>query len=54
MNNIPEISFPPGSEEEAIKLAAFDIMRQLCREGKITEKELKFIAEKHEIDIEKK
>ena len=54
MSNMPEISFPPESEEMAIKLAAFDIMRQLCQEGRITENELKYIAGKHQIDIEKK
>lgn len=54
MSNVPDISFSPEIEEMAIKLAAFDIMRQLCREGRITENELKFLAGKHQIDIEKK
>ena len=54
MSNVPEISFSPEIEEMAIKLTAFDIMRQLCREGRITENELKFLAGKHQIDIEEK
>jgi hypothetical protein len=52
MNDMPEIKFPPGTEEWAIKLAAFDIMKQLCKEGKITEEELHYIAKKHDIPIE--
>ncbi len=47
-----DITFPPGTEEMAIKLAAFDIMKQLCDEGKITEDELKYIADKHNIFVE--
>ena len=52
MNNIPEITFPPGTEELAIKLAAFDIMKHLYQEGKITEEELHYIPKKHDIPIE--
>ena len=34
-------------EEVAIKLAALDIIRQLCREGKITKEELHHIEKNH-------
>ena len=51
LNNMPVVSFPPGTEEIAIKLAAYDIVRQLCDEGKITKEELKFIAEKYDIRV---
>ncbi len=51
-DNSFDITFPPGTEEMAIKLAAFDIMKQLCEEGKITEDELKYIADKHNIFVE--
>ena len=52
MNDMLEIKFPPGTEEWAIKLAAFDIMKQLYKEGKITEEELHYIAKKRDIPIE--
>ena len=51
LDNMPVVSFPPGTEEIAIKLAAYDIVRQLCDEGKITKEELKFIAEKYDIRV---
>ena len=53
MSDMPEIIFPPEAEEMAIKLAAYDIMRQLCKDGKITKKELQYIAKKHNISIDK-
>ena len=53
MSDMPEIIFPPEAEEMAIKLAAYDIMRQLCDEGKITKKELQYIAKRHNISIDK-
>ena len=53
MKEMPEISFPPEAEEMAIRLAAFDIMKQLFKEGMITEAELMYLAEKHEISIDK-
>ena len=52
MVEMPEINFPPEAEEMAIKLAAFDIMKQLCKEGMITEAELMYLAEKYEIPID--
>lgn len=52
MNDMPEIKFPPGTEEWAIKLAAFDIVKKLFKEGKITEEEFHYIARKHNIPIE--
>ncbi len=48
-----EIKFTPEAEQWAIKLAAYDILKQLCIEGKITDSELKYIAEKHKIFVEK-
>ena len=53
MYDIPEITFPFGTEEAAIKYAAYDIMRQLCVEGKISNAELKYIAEQYDISIDK-
>ena len=44
MKDMPEITFLPEVEEMAIKLAAFDIMKQLCDDGKITKSELDYIA----------
>ena len=52
MKDMPEITFPPEVEEMAIKLAAFDIMKQLKKEGKITDEELRYIAEKRDLPIE--
>ncbi len=52
MNEIPEIKFPPDAEKMAITLAAFDIMKQLCREGKISQEELRKVAQKRNIPIE--
>ena len=47
-----EITFPPEAEEMAIKYAAFDIMKQLNKEGKITDEELRYIAKKRNIPVE--
>ncbi len=52
MDKIPEIIFPPEAKDWAIKLAAFDILKQLCKEGKLLEEELQFIAKKNGIPIE--
>jgi hypothetical protein len=46
MKELKEITFPPEAEEMVIKLAAFDIMKQLNKEGKITDEELRYIAKK--------
>ncbi len=51
MQDIPNIEFPPEAKKRAIELAAFDILKQLCDEGKITKEELCLIAEKHNICI---
>ena len=53
MEEIKEITFPPEAEELAIKLAAFDIMKQLAAEGRITAGELKYLADKCKIPVEK-
>ena len=53
MDDIPEITFPPDVEEMAIKLAAFDIIKQLCDDGKITRCELQYIAKKNNLPIDK-
>ena len=53
MVEMPEINFPPEAEEMAIKLAAFDIMKQLCDDGKITKNELEYIAKKHNVPVDK-
>lgn len=44
MKKLKELTFPPEAEEMAIKYAAFDIMKQLNKEGKITDEELRYIA----------
>lgn len=51
MSDEIKLNFPPKAEEMAIKLAAFDIMKQLCTEGMITEKELRYIAKKRNIPV---
>lgn len=43
--------FSPDAEKQAIKLAAFDILLQLKKEGKIKPEELRYIANKWNIDI---
>lgn len=50
--DIPGIEFPPETEEWAITLAAFDVMKMLCEEGKISKEELEFIAKKRGLEIE--
>lgn len=47
--DIPGIEFPPETEEWAIALAAFDVMKKLCEEGRISKEELEFIAKKREL-----
>lgn len=42
--DIPGIEFPPETEEWAITLAAFDVMKKLCEERRISKEELEFIA----------
>ncbi len=54
MKKMKSIEFPPGTEEIAITYAAYDIMRQLCEEGKITEAELKYLEEKYKISVAKR
>lgn len=44
MAELKDLTFPPEAEKMAIKLAAFDIMKQLNKEGKITDEELRYIA----------
>ncbi len=51
MAELKELTFPPEAEEMAIKLAAFDIIKQLNSEGKITDEELRYIAEKYNISV---
>lgn len=53
MKENPEIPFSPEAEEKAITLAAFNIMKQFCEEGKITKEELQYLAEKYGISVEK-
>ncbi len=53
MKDMPEIKFPPEAKERAIDLAAYDIMKQLCIEGKITDNELQYISKKYKISVEK-
>ena len=48
---IPRIEFPPETEEWAITLAAFDVMKKLCEEGRISKEELEFIAKKREYEV---
>ena len=52
MAELKDIKFPPEAEEMAIKLAAFDIMKQLNKEGKITDEELRHIAKKRNLPVE--
>ncbi len=53
MKDMPDITFPPEAEKMAIKLAAFDIMKQLCKDGKITKNELEYIEKKHNVPVDK-
>ena len=48
----PEFEFTPEIQELSIKLAAFDVMKKLCEEGKISKEELEFIAKKRGLEIE--
>ena len=50
--DIQELEFPPETEEWATTLAAFDVMKMLCEEGKISKEELEFIAKKRGLEIE--
>lgn len=52
ITEIQGIEFPPETEEWAIALAAFDVMKMLCEEGKISKEELEFIAKKRGLEIE--
>ena len=52
MAELKDITFPPEAEEMAIKLAAYNIMKQLNKEGKITDEELRYIAKKRNLPIE--
>lgn len=52
MKELKELTFPPEAEKMAIKYAAFDITKQLNKEGKITDKELRYIAKKCDLPIE--
>ena len=52
MAELKDITFSPEAEEMAIKLAAFDIMKQLNKEGKITDEELRYIAKKRNLPVE--
>ena len=49
MKELKELTFPPEAEEMAIKYAALDIMKQLNKEGKITDEELRYIAKKADL-----
>lgn len=46
MKELKELTFSPEAEEMAIKYAVFDIMKQLNKEGKIMDKELRYMARK--------
>ena len=47
MKKLKELTFSPEAEE-----MAFDIMKQLNKEGKITDEELRYIAKKRDLSIE--
>ena len=49
--DIQGLEFPPETEEWAITLAAFDVMKKLCEEGRISKEELEFIAKKREYEV---
>jgi hypothetical protein len=49
--DIQGIEFPPETEEWAITLAAFDVMKKLYEEGRISKEELEFIAKKREYEV---
>ncbi|SFQ10014.1 hypothetical protein SAMN02910358_00754 [Lachnospiraceae bacterium XBB1006] len=51
MKELNELNFPPEAEEMAIKYAALDIMKQLNKDGKITDEELDYIAKKRNLLI---
>ena len=52
MDDMKEVEFSKEAEELAIKLAAFDIVQNACKEGKITEEELRYIAKKRGIPMD--
>lgn len=55
LKNLEELSDIEYSEElqhEACLLAAYDIIKSLCEEGKITEEERKYIRMKYNIPVE--
>lgn len=46
------VDFPQEVEEMAIRLVAYNIMKELANEGLISEEELAYIREKNEIPVE--
>ena len=54
MEELKNLTFSPEAEKMAVILAAFDIMKQLNKEGRITDEELQYIAKKRGLKIEKK
>ena len=51
VKELKDLTFPPEAEEMAIKFAAFDIMKQLNKDAKITDEELRYIAKKRKGDM---
>ena len=49
--DMKEIIFDEETEKLAIKLAAFQILKDLSEEGVISNVELRYIADKNGIDI---
>ena len=50
--NIKDIKFSKEIKEEAIVLAAYDIIKQMYEEGLIYEDELKYIQNKYSVPVE--
>ena len=47
-----EIDYPPEIEKMAIRIAAYNIIKELEEEGMISEEELFYIRERYQIPVE--
>ncbi len=52
LEKLSEIEFSDEAEKEAIKLAAYSIIKVMFAENLVTESELNYIHDKYEIPVE--
>lgn len=52
LETLSNVKFSKEAKDMAVKLAAYSIIKQLYKEGKITEEELIYIHDKYEIPVE--